>query len=100
MKGKFLLTVKALERTLIGATPPPTLYQETLEFCQWPGKTMEADISEYSAPLATDRWLMKLGNAAAFCHPDGIPRILMTRTGLLQEWLQTMGTTPGEQYMA
>ena len=55
MKGKFLLTVKALERTLIGATPPPTLYQETLEFCQWPGKTMEADISEYSAPLATDR---------------------------------------------
>ena len=43
---------------------------------------MEADISEYSAPLATDRSLMKLGNAAAFCIPDGLPRILMTRTGL------------------
>ena len=43
---------------------------------------------------------MKLGNAAAFRHPDGIPRILVTRTGLLQELLQTMVPDPGEQYMA
>ena len=34
-----MLTVKALERTVIGKNPPPTLYQETLEFCRWPGKT-------------------------------------------------------------
>ena len=43
---------------------------------------------------------MKPGNAAATCIPDGIPRILMTATGLWQKLLKTMGIPPGEQYMA
>ena len=42
---------------------------------------------------------MKPGNAAATCIPDGIPRVLMTVTGLLQKWLETMGTAPGTQEM-
>ena len=37
---KFLLTVKASERTVIGQNPSPTLYlEETLQFCRWPRKT-------------------------------------------------------------
>ncbi|KAM7428394.1 hypothetical protein ABFA07_020635 [Porites harrisoni] len=32
IQWKCLLMVKASERTVIGETPPPTLYQETLEF--------------------------------------------------------------------
>ena len=43
---------------------------------------------------------MEPGNAAAFIIPGGIPQILMTRSGLWQKWLQTMGFPPGEQYMA
>ena len=43
---------------------------------------------------------MKPGNAAAIFILDGLPRILMTATGLWQKLLKTMGLPPGEKYMA
>ena len=43
---------------------------------------------------------MKAGNAAAIFIPDGLPRILMTATGLWQKFLQPMGTNLGKQWMA
>ena len=42
---------------------------------------------------------MEPGNVAAIFLVDGIPRILMTMTGLSQERLQTMVTKPGEKYL-
>ena len=40
---------------------------------------------------------MKPGNVAAIFILDGLPRILMTATGLWQKLLKTMGFPRGEQ---
>lgn len=51
VKRKFLLTVKASERTVIGQNPSPTLYQEeTHEFCRCPRKTQRDGLAQL-APL-------------------------------------------------